>query len=88
MKLPYVPQRTCIKRHCHCTKKNLLCVILRNKLLFVCRWTSSQVGDVVTTVDGHVVTSIVDGMLQPRSAVTSAIDPTKQQLKVTVFRPI
>ena len=32
-------------------------------------------------------TVIEDGMIVPRSAVNSAIDPTKTVIKITVFRP-
>jgi len=45
-----------------------------------------KIGDVITTVDKTVVTSIVDGMLEPRAAVSSAIDPTREALLIAVFR--
>ena len=38
-------------------------------------------------VDSTVVTVIEDGMVVPRAAVNSAIDPTRTELKLTVFRP-
>ena len=46
-----------------------------------------KTGDLVTVVDGIVVTVIEDGMIVPRSAVNAAIDPTKQVIHITVFRP-
>ena len=46
-----------------------------------------KVGDLVTVVDSVVVTVIEDGMIVPRSAVNAAIDPTKQVIHITVFRP-
>jgi len=44
-------------------------------------------GDVVTMVDSVVVTSIVQGKLAPRTAVSSAIDPMKETLQFRVWRP-
>ena len=46
-----------------------------------------RVGDLVAMVDSTVVTVIEDGMVVPRAAVNSAIDPTRTELKLTVFRP-
>ena len=46
-----------------------------------------SVGDLVAMVDSTVVTVIEDGMVVPRAAVNSAIDPTRTELKLTVFRP-
>lgn len=46
-----------------------------------------KTGDLVTIVDGIVVTVIEDGMIVPRSAVNAAIDPTRQVIHITVFRP-
>merc|ERR1719359_514271 len=46
-----------------------------------------RVGDLVAMVDSTVVTVIEDGMVVPRAAVNSAIDPMRTELKLTVFRP-
>jgi len=43
--------------------------------------------DVVVVVNNVVVTSIVDGMIEPRSAVSSAINPAKDEVTMKVFRP-
>jgi len=44
--------------------------------------------DVVVVVNNVVVTSIVDGMIEPRSAVSSAIDPSKDNITMKIFRPL
>ena len=43
--------------------------------------------DVIAMVNHVVVTSIVDGQLEPRMPVSSAISPTSDWLKFKVFRP-
>lgn len=43
-------------------------------------------GDCVVVVDGVAVTAIENGYIVPRSLVTSAIDPARQVIHLTVFR--
>jgi hypothetical protein len=44
-------------------------------------------GDVIMVIGTKVVTSIVDGKISPRCAVSAAIDPNQSQLKLMVYRP-
>ena len=45
-----------------------------------------KVGDIIAVVDGSVITAIEGGYITPRELTTTAIDPTKNVVSMTVFR--
>ena len=63
-----------------------------NKILKVDPGSESEIAgllvrDVVAVVDGTAVTVIEDGFIIPRSLVASAVNPAKEVIELSVFRP-